>query len=90
MVNEGANVFGAFGVIGSAAGSTNNAATVTGDGSLLGYAVAQQNSPGHAGYDDSHGYQFQLPNEFLDGVTTHVIQVSGPGGVFATQTGTLS
>ena len=64
--------------------------TVIGDGSVLGSVLAQEFSAGHAGYDDNHGYSFQLPPEFLDGVTTHVIKVSAYDGVFASRTGVLS
>lgn len=60
------------------------------DGSLLGSVLAHELSAGHAGYDDYHGYSFQLPSSLLDGVTQHVIEAHAYDGVFATQTGVLS
>jgi hypothetical protein len=65
---------------------------VLADGALIGRAVAQQHNTSHdAGYDDEHGYSFQLPSALLDG-TPHVIAVAlqGGDGVFASQTGPLS
>jgi hypothetical protein len=60
------------------------------DGSLLGRVLAHEFSAGHAGYDDNHGYSFQLPSALLDGVTQHVIEAHGYDGKFASQSGVLS
>ena|ERR1700687_1893501 len=65
--------------------------SIIGDGSFLGKVLAQQHNAVHdAGYDDEHGFSFQLPTSFLDGVTVHVIKVASYDGVFATATGPLS
>ena len=74
----------------SEATNVRQTVSVIADGSLLGSVLAHEFSAGHAGYDDNHGYSFQLPTEYLDGVTVHVIKVQAYDGVFASRTGTLS
>jgi hypothetical protein len=66
--------------------------TIIGDGSVLGQVLAQQHDTGSlaSGFDAEHGYSYQLPNEFLDGVTPHTIQVRVYDGILASQTGPLS
>jgi len=66
--------------------------TILGDGVILGRVLAQQHNTGSvaSGYDAEHGYTFQLPSSFLDGVTPHAIQAAAYDGVFASQTGALS
>jgi hypothetical protein len=66
------------------------------DGVLLGRVLCNQHNTGGVarglgaafGYDDEHGFTFQLPSELVDGKTTHTITAAG-SDVFATVTGVL-
>jgi len=66
--------------------------TILGDGVILGRVLAQLHNTDSVadGFDAEHGFEFQIPSAFLDGVTVHKIQAAAYDGVFASRTGVLS